>query len=119
MWKNYVWNPATCRCVNGKYLASIMSDSAIMCDEIIQSYDEDADAEAKSYDETKTIPTNFNEKKTTCKTPNSYILLVYLLISIALLIAVSFYCYMIKHWAKQKHLLQFQFTINKLREIVC
>ena len=33
--KHYVWNPATCSCGNGKYLASIMDDSAIMCDEII------------------------------------------------------------------------------------
>ena len=33
--KDYIWNPATCSCVNGKYLASIMGDSAIMCDEII------------------------------------------------------------------------------------
>ena len=41
----------------GKYLANVMDDSVIMCDEII-------DAEAKSYDkQTKTIPTNFNEKK--------------------------------------------------------
>ena len=29
-----------------------------MCDEVIESYEE----------ETKTIPTNFNEKKATCKT---------------------------------------------------
>ena len=29
----YVWNPATCNSENGKYLASIMDDSAIMCDE--------------------------------------------------------------------------------------
>ena len=50
-----------------------------MCDEVIESYDE----------ETKTIPTNFNEKKATCKTRNFYILL-------ALLIAVSIYCYMMK-----------------------
>ena len=48
--KNYVWNPATCSCKNGKYLASIMDDSAITCDEIIESYDE----------ETKTISTYFN-----------------------------------------------------------
>ena len=41
-----------------------MDDSAIMCNEVIQSYDE-----AKSYDET-----NFNEKKTTFKTQKSYIL---------------------------------------------
>ena len=37
-----------------------MDDSAIMCDEVTETYDE----------ETKTIPTNFNEKKATCKTQN-------------------------------------------------
>ena len=67
--KKIVWNPATCSCKNGKYLASIMDDSSITCDEIKESYDEDADAEDKSnneanlYNEAKTIPTNFNEKK--------------------------------------------------------
>ena len=40
--KDYIWNPATCSCENGKYLASIMDDSAIKCDEII-----DVDAEAR------------------------------------------------------------------------
>ena len=51
-----MWNPATCRCQNGKYLASIMDDSAITCDEII-------DAEVKSNEkETKTFRINFNEK---------------------------------------------------------
>ena len=30
--KDYTWNPATCNYENGKYLASIMDDSAIMCD---------------------------------------------------------------------------------------
>ena len=24
--KDYVWNPATCNCENGKYLASIMNE---------------------------------------------------------------------------------------------
>ena len=42
--KNYIFNPATCSCENGKYLKSIMDDSAITCDEII-------DTEAKSNDE--------------------------------------------------------------------
>ena len=28
--KDYVWNPATCNCENGKYLAIIMDDSSIM-----------------------------------------------------------------------------------------
>ena len=36
--KDYAWNPATCNCENGKYLASIMSK--IICDEIIESYNE-------------------------------------------------------------------------------
>ena len=56
--KDYAWNPTTCYCENGKYLASNMDDSVIMFDEVIESYDQ----------EIKTIPTNFNEKKATCKT---------------------------------------------------
>ena len=47
--KDYVWNPATCNCENGKYLGSIMNDSAVILDEVIDSYEE---------------KTNFNEKKT-------------------------------------------------------
>ena len=78
--KGNVWNPATCTCKNEKYLASIMDDSAIISDEVT-----DAD------DETKTISTNFNENKITGKTQNAYILLVFLLITKALLIAVSIY----------------------------
>ena len=47
--KSYIWNPAICSCENGEYLASIIDNSVITFDEIIE--------------ETKTIPTNFNEKK--------------------------------------------------------
>ena len=39
------------------------------------------------------------------------------LITIALLIAVRIYCYLIKYQAKQKYLLPFQFTKNKLKQI--
>ena len=89
--KDYIWNPSTCSCENGKYLASIMDDSVITCDEII-------DAEAKSNDqETKTIPTNFNEKNITYQIKNFYRLLAFLLITTALLMAVSIYCYLIKY----------------------
>ena len=101
--KDYVWNPATCNRENGKYLASIMNDSVIKCDEIIESYDEDVDADAeskdkaKSYDEIKTIVTNFNEKKATCETQNFYLLLAFLLVTIVLLIAVNISCYLIKY----------------------
>ena len=55
--KDFVWNPDTCNCENGKYSASIMDDSAIICDEVIESYDV----------EIKTIPTNFDEKNITCE----------------------------------------------------
>ena len=85
--KDYVWNPATRSCQNGKYLVSIMADPAIICDEVIESYNK----------ETKPIPTNFNEKKATCKMQHFYNFVAFLLITIALLIAVSTYCYLIKY----------------------
>ena len=34
--KYYIWNSAACSCENGKYLASIIEDSVITCDEIIE-----------------------------------------------------------------------------------
>ena len=34
--KDYIWNPATCSCQNGKYLASIIDDSVSTYDEIIE-----------------------------------------------------------------------------------
>ena len=75
--KGYVWNPATCNCESGSYLRSIMDDSAIICDADIKSYNEKI---------------NFNKKKPIFKIQNFYILLAFLLITIALLIAVSIYC---------------------------
>ena len=39
--KDYIWNTSTCACENWKYLASIMDDSVITCDEVIESYDEE------------------------------------------------------------------------------
>ena len=50
---DYVWNPATCSCQNEKYLESIIDDSAIICDENIESYNEEA----------KTIPANLMKRK--------------------------------------------------------
>ena len=81
----------------------------ITCDEIVK-----ADVEAKLYDEeTKTIP-----KQIICETKSFYILLALLLITIALLIAVSIYCYLIKYEAKQKHLLPFCVINNELKEVL-
>ena len=68
-----------------------MDDSTIIFDEIIDLKE-----------------TNFNEKNITCKTQSFYILLAFLLITIALLIAVSIYCYLLKN------LLPFHNTNNKL-----
>ena len=90
-------------CENGKYLAGIMDDSMIICDEVVKSCDEKI---------------NFNKKKVTWKTQSFYILLAFLLVTIALLIAVSIYCYLIKYQAK--HFLPFydtklkQFSIDRM-----
>ena len=106
--KDYIWNHATCSCKSGKYLASIIDDSVITCDEIL-----DADAEAKSKDEeTKTIPKNIIRK-----TKILFILLAVLLITIALLVVVSIYCHLIKSKAKQKHLFPFYVTNSQLKEV--
>ena len=74
--KYYIWNPGTCSCENGRYLASIMDDWVMTCDKIFE-------------EETKTVTTNFNEKNVICKTKNVYILLAFLLLTITLLIAVE------------------------------
>ena len=52
---------------------------------------------------TKTVPTNFNEKKVNCKTKNFFILLTFLLTTIEVLIADidSIYCYLTKYQAKK------------------
>ena len=84
-----------------KYLVSIMDDSEIRCDEVIESYNEEI---------------NFNEKKTICKRQKFDILLAFLLITIALLIAVSIYCYLIKY--QRKHLLPFHNTNNKYTSFI-
>ena len=79
---DYVWNPAICSCENGKYLV-LLDNSGIICDEIITSHGK----------------TNFNGKKATCKMKDLYILLAFLLITVALMMAVSIYCYFIKYRA--------------------
>ena len=69
-------------------------------------------------EETKNVPTIINEKRENWKMQNLYILLAFLLITIALLIAVSIYCHLIKHRAKQKHLLPYHVINNNLKEIM-
>ena len=95
--KYYLWNPSTCTCENGEYLASIINDSVIICDEIIEI----TKSTSTETVPTKNTPTNFNEKKITFKTEK--IVLASLLNTIALLIAVSIYCCFIKYRPKQKY----------------
>ena len=64
----------------------------------------------------QTVTTNFNEKNAICKTKNFYILLDFLLITIAF--SISIYCYLIRYKAKQKHLLPFYVTNNELKEVL-
>ena len=81
-----------------------MNDSVSMRDEVIH-----ADAEAKSHnEETKTLLKNIISE-----TKSLYILLVFLLVTVALLIAVCIYHYLIKYKAKQKHSLPFYVIFNK------
>ena len=100
--KDYIWNPATCNCEIAKYLANIIDDLGITCDEI------------RDAQKTKMKQQILMKKNAICKAKNLYVLLAFFLISIAFLIAVSFYCYLIKYQVKQKHLLPFHITNDKL-----
>ena len=64
-----------------------MDNLKIICNEVIESYDE----------EIKTNPTNFNKNKVVCKAQNFCILLAFLLITIILLMVVSIHRYLIKY----------------------
>ena len=77
-----IWNPATRNCKNGKYVGSIIDDSVITCCEIIEA--------------TKAVST----KTVLIKSTSTIILLVFLLITISLLMAVSNCCYLIKYQVK-------------------
>ena len=100
--KDYIWNRATSGCKNGKYLSSVTEDSVIVCDETI--------------DTTETILTKTVPRKST--STSFYTLRGFLLITIALLIAVSIYCYLRKCQRKQKYLLPHNDINSKLKEIL-
>ena len=111
--KNYVWNSATCSFKNGKNLASIIDDSVVMCDKIIE-------------EETRSSPMikkqkplqHFLMENAIFKTQNFCILLAFLLIPTVLLIVASVCCYLIKYWVKQKHLLPYLVAIDKVRNVI-
>ena len=67
---DHTWNPTTCACKINRSLKSI-ADSIVTCDEFI-------DAVAKSCNNVPgTMSINLNDKETTCKMDNYYILLTF------------------------------------------
>ena len=81
-----------------------MNDLVIACGVIIE-------------EETKTVTGSFTEEISVYKTKKFFILLVFLIITDALLIAVSIYRFLINFKAKQKHLLPFYVRIKELKEM--
>ena len=75
---------------------------------------------SKKYTSTKTVSTKNNSTKvvpTKYTSKYFYILLAFLLIITALLIAISIYCYLTKYRAKEKPLLPCHYTISKLKKL--
>ena len=89
----YIWNSATCSCKNGKYLTSIIDNSVIRCDEIIN---------AVSPNVPTTMSTNFQKKKVRYKMNFSILLTVLLVLLLLFIIAVICY-HDAKHESKQKN----------------
>ena len=86
--KDYTWNTAIHTCEDSKYLGSITDDSVIIYDEIIEA--------------TKTVPTKVIPTKSTLyRVKDFYFLHTFLLITLALLIAVNIYCYLKKYSEKK------------------
>ena len=85
-----MWNPATCSCEYGKYEGSIIDNSAIIYDENIRN---------------KNCSNKYYLRKFDIK-------LAFLLITIALLITISIYCYFMKYQVKQKPSLPCHYTIS-------
>ena len=88
-----------------------MDDSAIIYEEVTESYNEEVKA-TQNDEKTKTVLKIFHEKNVTCKTQNFYILVSFLLTTMVLLIAARIYCYLIKYPVKQNSC-QEKFYINK------
>ena len=72
----------------------------------------------KNIEEIKTIPTTFNEKIINAETKNFYVLLAFLSITFAILIAIRIYFCLVKYKAKQKHLFLYYVRNNKLKEVL-
>ena len=96
--KDDIRNPAKCTCENGRSLKIVIDNSVVTCNKII--------------DVTKVVPTETITTKRT--STNFYILIIFVLITIALMTAVSISCYPIPD---TKYFLSYHLTSTKLKEI--
>ena len=79
--KNYYsWNSSTYICDNGEYLKSIVVDSKIVCDEIVNATD----------NVTTSASTNFYNKKVKCK--KDFYMRHEVLLAIILLFIIALFC---------------------------
>ena len=92
-----ILNHATRSCKDGKYVESVINNSVVMRDEILPPQ--------------KIVPAEITSTKVECTSTKCYILLVFSLFTIALLIAVNIYCYLIKYQVKQNI---YSFTVTAL-----
>ena len=53
------WNTATCNCENSRHAESVIEDSGITCDEILETTKNNVTKTGL----TKSIPTNFSKKR--------------------------------------------------------
>ena len=66
----------------------------------------------------KLFEQNLMKRKQPAKRKSLFILLAFLLITIALLVTANIYCYLIKYQANQKHLLPFHDTNNESKQVL-
>ena len=106
---NIVCGKNTWSCKNGKCAQSIIDDSAITCDEIIEAIKNVSTKSSSTRSTlTKTVPTKSNSA-------NLYFTHLYLIGMV--LLRARIYCYNTEHWSKQKNLLLYHDTSNTLKEI--
>ena len=91
--KDNICNPSTCTCENGNYLESIIGDSVITCNEIIEVTNLNR----------KLRGHKFKRKKVNLHYKN-FLYFYILSITMSLLIIVSIYSYLVKHIWKRKHI---------------
>ena len=111
--KDCIRNPSTHTSRNGKYLRIIIGDSLITCGQIIEVTKIIPTKTTPS----KTVPKNLNKQKLICKIIFVLYFLTFLLIFISTLMMVSIYCCFLKHRSKLKHLLPYNDTSSKLKQV--